>query len=369
MNRSLQSQLQCDMIRCRERTLSLFQGLDYQTFSAQAHPEFSPVGWHLGHIAYIWDYWILGKWAGLALTTPNYEQLFAVDGLAKADRVKLPQLDDVFAYFNLIGDRLLAYLESSSLFAEEEKIWRWLIQHESQHAETIAIILQIQDQLPQAFQTQIAALTRSPQDELSLITIPAGYFMQGNNELNAMDNESSAHRVYVDTFRIASHPVSQGQYQNFINLGGYRQEKWWTKAGWQWVQSQQVTKPLYWQIFGDDPRSPVCGINWYEAEAYSRFIGMRLPTESEWEKAATYAGDRLALKGKVWEWTSTLFHPYPNFLPFPYTGYSSLYFDDQHYVLKGGSWASSEYTWRSPFRNWYQPHVRQIFAGLRCVEI
>jgi len=376
MDRSpqLHPQIEQDILDCREHTLSLFThpnyAMDYETFSAQAHPEFSPVGWHLGHIAYIWDHWILSKYAGITVTDSSYKQLFAVDGLAKADRVKLPQMADVYDYVNLVSDRLLSYLKSlNSIFenTSEEKLWRWLIQHESQHAETIAIVLQLLDK---GNQPQISFL----KPDTAAIAMPSGYFIQGNNSINSMDNENSAHEVYVDSFNICTAPVSQSQYQDFINAGGYTQSQWWHSAGWEWLQGQKIskslTKPLYRGIFGDrsnDNDAPVCGINWYEADAYARFVGMRLPTESEWEKAANSLGSRLKGKNIVWEWTSTLFHPYPDFLPYPYDGYSSAYFDRQHYVLKGGSWASSSYTLRSPFRNWQQPHIRQIFAGLRCV--
>jgi gamma-glutamyl hercynylcysteine S-oxide synthase len=371
MDRSPQQQIEQDILQCREHTLSLFTHpnypMDYETFSAQAHPEFSPVGWHLGHIAYIWDHWILSKYAGITVTDSSYKQLFAVDGLAKADRVKLPQMADVYDYVNLVGDRLLSYLKSPNLTFEntsEEKLWRWLIQHESQHAETIAIVLQL---LNKCDRPQIPSLKL----DRDTIAIPSGYFVQGNDSIDSMDNENSPHEVYVDTFNICAAPVSQSQYQDFINAGGYSQSQWWNPAGWEWLQAQKISKPLYDGIFGDRSHqysdAPVCGINWYEADAYARFAGMRLPTESEWEKAANYLDLKLGMKGVVWEWTSTLFHPYPDFLPFPYAGYSSAYFDLQHYVLKGGSWASSSYTLRSPFRNWHQPHIRQIFAGLRCV--
>ncbi|AFY72836.1 TIGR03440 family protein [Synechococcus sp. PCC 7502] len=374
MNSSVKTLIQKDFLDCRSNTLSLFEKLDYQVFSTQIHPEFSPVGWHLGHIAQVWDDWIVVKYADLAPTKPEYRQLFTVDGLTKSERVGLPQISEVLDYVNLVSDRLLGYLESSSLSQEEEKLWQWLIQHESQHAETIAIVLQLQGQLPSPI-ILTDGLTESLKQSLSqigepeLITIPSGYFTQGSDRPNAMDNESPAHAVYVDSFRIVAHPVTQGQYQNFISAGAYCDQKWWSQAGWQWLQKEQVSKALHWQIFGDHPDRPVCGLNWYEAKAYANFAGMRLPTEAEWEKAANYLGDRLLGKSQVWEWTSSLFHPYPNFLPYPYSGYSSPYFDQQHYVLKGGSWASSSYTLRSSFRNWYQPHVRQIFAGLRCVEL
>jgi gamma-glutamyl hercynylcysteine S-oxide synthase len=377
--RSPKQQIQQDIIICREHTLSLFQNLDYEAISTQIHPEFSPAGWHLGHIAYTWDYWILGKYAGQKLTEPNYERLFAVDGLPKAERSRLPELADVINYVNLVGDRLLIYSESSSFKAntEEERLWRWLIQHESQHAETATIILQLLNKLPHNchLKPQISPINFKRDFKPELITIPSGSFIQGNNCINSMDNENSPHSVYVDSFAVSTHPVSQKQYLGFINAGGYDQKQWWSASGWQWLQEQQISKPLHWQILGEDLDDPVCGINWYEASAYARFAGMRLPTESEWEKAASYLanywGDRNIKipRNLVWEWTSTLFHPYPNFLPFPYSGYSSIYFNQQHFVLKGGSWASRSYTLRSPFRNWYQPHVRQIFAGVRCVKV
>jgi gamma-glutamyl hercynylcysteine S-oxide synthase len=361
--RSPHQQIQQDIINCREHTLSLFQDLDYETFSAQAHPEFSPAGWHLGHIAYIWDYWILGKYAGKKITEPKYEQLFAVDGLPKAERSRLPKLAEVINYVNLVSDRLLTYLESSSFKAntEEEKLWRWLIQHESQHAETATIILQLLNKCHLKPPISPTDFKKDSKRDIKseLITIPSGSFIQGNSCINSMDNENSPHSVFVDTFKISTYPVSHRQYQDFINADGYNQEQWWSTTGWKWLQDQQISKPLHWQILGDDLNFPVCGISWYEADAYARFAGMRLPTESEWEKAANYLES---------SWSDRNMR-IPNFIPFPYAGYSSTYFDQQHFVLKGGSWASRPYTLRSPFRNWYQPYVREIFAGVRCVEV
>ncbi len=360
----LKAEIRQSFIDCQNRTLSLFQNLDYATFTAQAHPEFSPVGWHLGHIAYTWELWIISKVAGLPLTMPDYVRLFAVDGLAKADRVMLPKLAEVIGYAGLVKERLLTYLDSElSDTVTEERLWWWLIQHESQHAETVAIVLQLLDQKNQPNLKLKPKNFNEPKTNSEFKTILAGSFIQGNDEIVALDNENSAHSQYLETFKINTRVVTQNEYQIFIDMDGYGQKQWWSASGWQWLQNHQISEPLHWQIFGDN--FPVCGISWYEADAYARFAGMRLPTESEWEKSASHLEDQ----GLVWEWTSTLFHPYPDFVPFPYSGYSSSYFDGDHYVLKGGSWASNSCTARSTFRNWYQPHVRQIFAGLRCVEL
>jgi gamma-glutamyl hercynylcysteine S-oxide synthase len=352
------AEIKQDYLDCRTHTIKLLTGIDYDTICQQAHPEFSPVGWHLGHIGYTEAYWILGKCAGLPPIQPHYDHLFAADGLPKSQRVALPELSEIFDYLALIRDRVLLYLDQAPL-PQQERLWRWLLQHESQHGETIAIVLQ----LLRGHKLEISDCPSNNCHEM--IEIPSGYFQQGSNAIVALDNENSCHQVYLDAFRIDQYPVTQGQFQKFIDADGYSYKEFWSEAGWQWLQSESNTlkQPLYWQNLSN--YQPVCGVSWYEADAYARFAGLRLPTESEWEKATYYNPSML---GKVWQWTSTLFYPYPDFNHFPYPGYSSSYFDDRHYVLKGGSWASSAYTLRPSFRNWYHPHIRQIFSGFRCVD-
>lgn len=332
-------------------TLALFTDISEQTFCQQAHPDFSPVGWHLGHIAYTWDLWIFHS----SHTTPEYAQFFAVDGLVKCQRCNLPTIAEVVAYVNLVGDRLMEYYQ---MHQSQTQLWHFLVQHHSQHTETINIVLHLLHQ-GKPFDIKTSAS--------HCITIPKTIFYCGSDRPDAMDNEKSCHSLQGQTFEISSTPVTRSAYRAFMEMGGYQNYRWWCDAGWEWLQATPVTQPLYWQIFGDDPQAPVCGINWYEANAYARFQGVRLPTESEWEQAMLYMGDRTC--GLVWEWTSTLFHPYADFVPYPYSGYSQAYFDQQHYVLKGNSFASGSATRRPSFRNWYYPHVRQIFAGFRCVNL
>ncbi|HKO06179.1 MAG TPA: SUMF1/EgtB/PvdO family nonheme iron enzyme, partial [Alphaproteobacteria bacterium] len=123
-----------------------------------------------------------------------------------------------------------------------------------------------------------------------------------------------------------------------------------------------VERPLYWT--GGNAALPVHGISAYEAEAYCRFIGARLPSEAEWERAQALHPE-CGFLGEVWQWTASVFAPYPGFAPFPYRGYSAAYFDGLHRVLKGGSWVTLPPVLRPSFRNWYAPDTRQIFAGLR----
>jgi ergothioneine biosynthesis protein EgtB len=404
------------MQRCRSGTLALFDGIDEAGFCKQAHPEFSPAGWHLGHIAYTEALWILEKCAGLPTLFPEYRKLLAADGLPKGDREKLPPLPEICDYLDIVRSRVFSYLENTSL-DRQERLWHFLIQHESQHTETIAFVLQLQrwhlqkelNLESEQLKIETSAFSLSLEPTAQMIEIPAGEFEMGNDSVEAMDNERSLHQVYLDTYWIDRYPVTCKQYRVFIEAEGYSNPQWWTTAGWEWLKTNSVKEPLYWS---NDPtwnHHPVCGVSWYEANAYAKFVGKRLPTEAEWEKAASWDASRKRhctypwgdaqpdssccnhnnnigrttpvnaypegesaygcydLLGNVWEWTSSWFDAYDGFVSYPYQGYSQTYFDQQHRVLKGGSWATRPWSLRSSFRNWYYPEIRQILAGFRCV--
>lgn len=399
--------------QCRAATLELFAGMDSVTFCAQAHPDFSPVGWHLGHIAYTEAKWLLERCRGDRPLFPQYQQLFAADGLPKHARVQLPTLTETHDYLEAVRSEVLAYLETASL-DPEERLWRWIIQHESQHSETITLVLLLQGKYPSHPLPEMPRGSNQIPDLAEMRQIPAGYFDQGNDSLDALDNESPAHSVYLETYWIDRYPVTCGQYRVFMESGGYRDRRWWSEAGWQWLQSQSteipLTQPLYWLDIPTREDHPVCGVSWYEAEAYANFVGKRLPTEAEWEKAACWDSSTLQshpypwgaaepdahrcnhnhavgqttpvqaypegqspsgcydMLGNVWEWTADWFDGYEGFTSYPYRGYSQAYFDQQHRVLKGGSWATRPGSLRGAFRNWYHPVVRQILAGFRCVR-
>ena len=413
--KSCRDALASAMHRCRVGTLALFEGMDDITFRRQAHAEFSPVGWHLGHIAFTEAYWILERSAGFPSVFPEYHKLFAADGLPKSDRANLPPLAEICDYLDTVRTQVLTYLETAPL-EKQERLWRFLLQHESQHTETIAFVLQLQRwHLLERHQEMWARgraenLPSCLEPPAEMIEIPAGEFEMGNDSIDALDNERSLHRVYLDTYWIDRYPVTCGQYRVFVEAGGYQNSHWWSPAGWQWLQENPVAQPLYWSDAPTWDNHPVCGVSWYEAEAYARFVGKRLPTEAEWEKAASWDAatgrrqtypwgdaepqtqrcnhDNIAgqttpvndyplgqsafgcydMLGNVWEWTSSWFDGYEGFVSYPYQGYSQTYFDGQHRVLKGGSWATRPWAMRSSFRNWYYPGVRQILAGFRCAN-
>jgi len=337
------------MQQCRSKTLSLIQLLDYEAFCTQAHPDFSPIGWHLGHIAYTEALWILQRCAGYPPVFPEYHRLFAQDGMPKCDRVRLPEISVVLNYLETVRSKVFDYLAIAPL-DQQERLWKWLLQHECQHAETISIVLALLGN----------SLNLPTVQNQKMLLIPAGSFIQGSDAIEAQDNERPPHEVCLKEYWIDRYPVTNREYRSFIAAEGYQNSTWWTPEGWEWLQRNHVQRPLYQ---GSDD-SPVCGVSWYEADAYSKFVGKRLPTEAEWEKAAQFQN----MLGEVWQWTTTWFEAYPNFESYPYPGYSQTYFDRAHRVLKGGSSVTFPWAMRNSFRNWYYPHVREIFSGFRCVS-
>jgi iron(II)-dependent oxidoreductase len=173
----------------------------------------------------------------------------------------------------------------------------------------------------------------------------------------AYDNERPAHEADVDAFRIDSAPVTNGEWAEFLADGGWSEPP----LGW-----QDGTVRRFGRLVPLDPREPVQHVSWHEADAFARWAGKRLPTEAEWEKAASLG--LLQGVGEVWEWTSSDFRGYPGFEAFPYREYSDVFFGPDYKVLRGGSWATHGLVGRTSFRNWDFPVRRQIFAGLRCAR-
>ncbi len=344
----------------RQRTLGLFASIDPDQFRTQAHPDFSPMGWHLGHIGWTEGLWLLPSPTRRALTPPEFDALFAADGLPKAERTELPSLPELVHYLDAIRGAVLEQFEHR-LQGNSAWLGWWLLQHEAQHGETIQIVQALQ--APRDFSVTI------PVDKSSTpqITIPRGWVIPPTDSPLLLDNEKPGVSVEVPAFAWDQHPVTAGQFQYFIESGGYQLSEWWPEAGWAWIKENSIEQPRYWPV---KPNAVVFGVSWYEAAAYAKFVGKALPTERQWERARQYL--ELALNhdpvNQVWEWTDTWFHPYPGFCSFPYPGYSASYFDQAHRVLKGGSIASHPLTQRPSFRNWYAPETREIFAGIRCIQ-
>lgn len=395
---SLVAEIREALLAARAHTLRLFDDIDDEDFRRQAHPDFSPLGWHLGHIGVTESFWILQQCKHAPTLSKAYDYFFTPTDNPKPNRIHLPPRAEILSYLEAVRAQVLSYVgtidctENHPLL-KEGGIFHMLLQHEEQHNETIQIIRQLLNAARVAPEpwtwspgTSLPVLDSIPpsgenNDLRRMESIPAGsFFMGSDDQARTLDNERPRHAVSVAAFAIDLTPVSNGDFLRFMEAGGYHNAEWWDAEGWSWRARQAIACPLYWRQLSDgswielgptgvtllNRQQPVCGVSWYEAAAYSRFVDKRLPTEAEWEKAASLGV--LQGLGRVWEWTSTWFTPYPGFRAHPYDGYSVPYFDGQHRVLRGGSWATRPHVIRTTFRNWYLPQVREIFAGIRCAH-
>jgi iron(II)-dependent oxidoreductase len=230
-----------------------------------------------------------------------------------------------------------------------------------------------------------------------MLEVPAGSFMLGHpGEGFAYDNERPRHEVQLPAFRIDRAPVTNAAYAEFVADGGYRRPELWSEDGWAFRESEGWERPLYWTAEGGvrrfdrvvelEPGLPAMHVSFFEAEAFARWRGARLPSEAEWERAAALAAaagthgagnlDQLdfgpgpagPFLGDCWEWTASELDGYPGFEPFPYPEYSQVFFRKGYRVLRGASWATRPRVARLSFRNWDHPQRRQIFSGFRCAE-
>ncbi len=392
------------MVEARAYTKSLFAAIDPHDFNRQAHPEFSPVGWHLGHIGVIEGFWILQQCQRAPSLSSEYGALFSPLENPKENRGHLPAASEILAYLDDVRARVFAFLERGEWpdthpLLGEGRLLNMLLQHEEQHTETIVLILNLL--AAGRFDAGEGDLCPSPSapcrrpppcsNQKTMVRIPAGAYRMGSDDsARTLDNERPVQPVWLAEFWIDPTPVTNADFLAFMEAGGYQNPAWWSRQGWHWREKNQMTHPLHWRPGGTrgrwleidpfgvsllDPAQPVRCVSWYEAETYAGWVGKRLPTEAEWEKAAWWEAaqadppaSRLGLLGGVWEWTHTWFQPYPGFRAFPYAGYSVPYFDQHHRVLRGGSWATRRHVLRSTFRNWYHPGMRAVFAGFRCAK-
>lgn len=377
--------LAADLRACRSATLALFREIAPELFKRQLHSHYSPLGWHLGHIAYTEALWLHGE--DNAATTPALRRAFAVDGLAKSERTGIPDAPAVFDYVARVRQATLVRLADPA-FPIDLRLWRFVLQHEAQHAETASFLHVLARRSAAA--AEIAPDPRPIDD----VVVPGGLAAIGDDGADALDNERDPHAAQLRGFRIARTQVTQAQFAAFMADGGYARRALWSDAGWAWRADEGIERPFHWRAEARD--HPVAGVSAHEAEAFCRWAGARLPTEFEWEHAArglvvtAQSGNLGGLRhgttpvghfpegrsadgaddlfGNVWEWTASDFAPYSGFRAWPYEGYSATWFDGRHRVLRGGSWATRIFALRRSFRNWYVPETRQIFAGFRIAR-
>lgn len=413
----------------RERTALLTSCVDDSELTAQHSPLMSPLVWDLAHIGNQEEQWLWRAVAGKEALRPEIDSLYDAFQHPRAARPSLPLLAPAEArtYAADVRSRVLDVLEGARLeggpLVDAAFAFGMIAQHEQQHDETMLITHQLRKG-PAALTAPPPPKTHTSGPMAREVLVSGGPFTMGtSDEPWALDNERPAHTRIVAAFFIDTVPVTNGAYLAFMADGGYREERWWRPEGWAQIREHGIEAPLFWRQDGGrwlrrrfgvtEPvpeDEPVLHVSWYEADAYARWAGRRLPTEAEWEKAARHdpasgrsrrypwgdadpgpvhanLGQRhLApapagsypegasplgvrqLIGDVWEWTASDFLPYPGFRAFPYKEYSEVFFGPAHKVLRGGSFAVDPVACRGTFRNWDLPVRRQIFSGFRTAR-
>jgi iron(II)-dependent oxidoreductase len=374
------------LAEARARTLVLVEPVSEPELDRVHNPLMSPLVWDLGHIAAFEDLWVCRE-AGLDPLRPELAAVYDADETPRPDRGDLPYLRrrDVLEYMAAVRERTAAALPRVSAFIAE-----MLVQHEHQHNETMLQTLQLA--APGVYEPDRPAPTAREAASGTLV-VEAGRAEVGDGgDGFAYDNERPRHELDLPAFRIDRAPVTNAAFAEFVADGGYARRELWRPEGWAFRVSEGWERPLYWTADGGvrrfnraverEPELPVMHVSWFEADAFARWRGARLPTEFEWERAAVLAGaergnlDQLDFGpgpagpfiGDCWEWTASEFDGYPGFEPYPYREYSQVFFRSGMRVLRGASWATRPRVARATFRNWDHPQRRQIFSGFRCVE-
>ncbi|MGA2454643.1 MAG: SUMF1/EgtB/PvdO family nonheme iron enzyme [Solirubrobacteraceae bacterium] len=358
------------MEAARERTLALVAGSSDEQLERVHSPIMSPLVWDLGHIAAYEDLWLAQRYAGLELLRPDLASLYDAFETPRAVRGEIEALGpaDARAYMAAVSARVAEVIAERGV--GDGVLCEMVLRHELQHSETMRQTMDIAGLLAPEELARMRAPLAVDDPPAGWLEIPAGAFAMGAGDDGfAYDNERPRHVVEVPGFAIARRPVSNASWMRFSEGGGYERREWWSREGWAWKEEHDITH--HPAVAAGDPEAPVCHVSWFEADAFARAHDARLPTEAEWEKAATWgqeATEELAGVGRVWEWTESHFGGYPGFLAYPYREYSQVFFGERYRVLRGSSWATHPRVAGTTFRNWDLPLRRQIFAGVRLAR-
>lgn len=413
----------------RETTVALAEPLSPEDCALQSMPDASPTKWHLGHTSWFFETFVLTPHAaGYRPFHPHFKVLFnsyynAVgDKHPRAERglISRPGLTEVLAYREHVDGQMHEFLQRHPDPAAAAVVELGL-HHEQQHQELIVTDLKhlfSQNPMHPAYRKPWPLTTVYPRRR-GWIGYPEGLYEIGHAGNGfAFDNEGPRHRAFVAAFELASHPVTHGDFLAFIADDGYRRPELWLSLGWDTVQSNGWNAPLYWDqhdgvwhtftlhgLVEIDPNTPVCHVSYFEADAFARWAGARLPTEFEWEIAASHAtslaaagattveamidgnfldgrsfhplalrdapapGTPAQLFGDVWEWTQSDYAPYPGYrAPAGAIGEYNGKFMCNQYVLRGGSCATPASHIRATYRNFFPAQARWQFSGLRLAR-
>ncbi len=410
----------------RRRLLDLVTDLGEDELLGPRLPTVNPPRWEVGHVGWFQERWVLRHGAGLPPLRADGDALYDSSAVAHDTRwdLPLPTRAETLAYLAAVEERVQALLgagKAARYFAE------LALFHEDMHAEALGYTRQTHGWPEPRFRDPAPAPPPGGGPLRGDARVPGGRLRLGaerSADHFVFDNEKWAHGVEIAPFAVARAPVTQAEFREFVEEGGYRRREPWSGAGWAWREGAAAEHPVYWRRAAGgwerrafdrwlplEPHLPVLHVCWYEAEAYCRWAGRRLPSEAEWEAAASgepgpdgrlgpgrrrhpwgdeppapgrahldWAGPGCCdvgaypdgdsafgcrqMIGNVWEWTASDFLPYPGFAPDPYRDYSQPWFGT-HKVLRGGSFATRGRMIRAGYRNFYTPDRRDVWAGFR----
>jgi ergothioneine biosynthesis protein EgtB len=418
----------------RACTLELVQGLDASQLMGPRLDIVNPLLWEIGHVAWFHEFFALRRMEGGSPRLPDADALYDSSTVPHDARweLKLPSLHGTLDYMARVQDAMIRRLDRETAGEEETTLYLLTIYHEDMHDEAFTYSRQTLGYPAPVFapghdgSSETTNAGPLPGD----VSVPGGVLQLGSppEAPFVFDNEKWAHPVEVAPFRIARAPVTNAEFLAFVAEGGYRRRDLWSEEGWRWREGARAEHPLYWvrqknawmQRWFDraeplQPHRPVIHINWHEAEAWCRWAGRRLPTEAEWETAASTeptpagklderkrrypwgntmpapdqanldgrvigvvdvaafpAGDSAwgcrQMAGNVWEWTATTFDPFPGFSPDAYEDYSAPWFGTRK-VLRGGAWATRGRMITNTYRNFFTPDRRDVMAGFRTCAL
>ena len=416
--------------KTRRMTLDLVRNLAPDDYVVQTAPYTSPLKWHMGHVSWIYEA-IMGKIsAGYEPVTPDlsgylnsyYQQFGRPHDKDKRGIVSRPTTGELLAYFETVSGRVRKFITQNSLAEEGSRLMMMGVHHECQHQELMTYDLQ--HLLAGAYEPPGRSAPPAPTvSRRDPARVSGGLYAMGyGGGEYCYDIELPEHKTYLEGYEIDVFPVTNGEYMRFMEDGGYDDYSFWLSDGWEKVKKNGWRAPMYWQErdggwlvndFGGtrkvNPREPVCHVSFYEADAYCRWAGARLPTEAEWEKAACWddqkqkkyafpwgdgpaaAGHANLLEsfiwrctevgsypggaspagchqmvGDVWEWTASEFVGYPGFRT-GFEEYNDKWFTNQK-VLRGGSFGTPEISIRASYRNFFRLDERWLFSGFRCAR-
>ena len=393
----------------RRFTESLCKPLESEDYGVQSMPDASPVKWHLAHTTWFFETFILEPFsAGYAPLNPQYRVLFNsyYEGVGekhpRPERGLLtrPTVDEVYAYRRHVDAAVIALLQArTDAFAEIVDRVELGLHHERQHQELLLTDLQhafSKNPLHPVYRST-PATTASSAPPLRFHDRKGGLFNIGFAGTGfAFDNEKPQHRIYVEPYRLANRLVTQGEYLAFMRDGGYSRPELWLSDGYAFICRNEIRAPLYWNerdggydrysLYGDialDLDAPVCHVSYYEADAYARWAGARLPTEAEWELAYTsapltgqFVEEEMLVPhhddsgfGSAWVWTASPYIAYPGFRAAngALGEYNGKFMADQ-WVLRGGSCFTPRDSMRATYRNFFPATARWQVSGIRLAR-